>query len=115
MKSTIVLCCSWIVASALLSPSKMFPQVLNAVVLSEESNSNSSELTNQINPEVYLKCERFQHTAFLSTKGSSIKWVVHMGLVFLFLQWICLIRGVLIDLQCSRKSRNRNKEVIFLL
>lgn len=90
MKPTVSLCCSWVVASALLSQSTMFPQVLNAVVLSEgeESNPNSSELTNQVHPEVYLKRGRCQHTAFLSAKGCSIQWVMHVGLVLPFLHWI---------------------------
>lgn len=44
MKSIIVLYCSWIVAAALLSQNKMFPQVLNAVVLGEGEESNLLEI-----------------------------------------------------------------------
>lgn len=44
MKSLISLYCSWIVASALLSPQKVFPQVSNATVLRESEESNWVEI-----------------------------------------------------------------------
>lgn len=68
MKSIIVLYCSWIVASALLSRNKMLPQVFNAVVLGEGEGSNLLEIISLMSFTIRLQ-KRLQES-LLGLSGS---------------------------------------------